>query len=217
MIKGIIFDMDGLLIDTEKILTRMWCKAAAEYGFDMRMEHALQIRSLAAKYASPLLKEIVHPDFDYYTIRKRRIELMNEYIEQNGFDVKPGIHELLDYLDTTGLLKAVATATDTERTGRYLNRIGIYDRFDRIICGNMVENGKPQPDIYLKAAQMLGLNAEECFAVEDSPNGITAAYRAGCKPLMIPDLDKPDEHIRSMLFACVDSLDKLIPIIEQNI
>lgn len=216
MIKGIIFDMDGLLIDTESLLSRFWCEAAHELGFDMRREHVLEIRSLAAKYAEPKLRKIVAPDFDYYAVRARRIELMNAHIDKHGFEVKPGLFELLDFLDGTDILKAVATATDIGRTRRYLERIGIFGRFDSIVCGDMVENGKPEPDIYLKAAKSLGLPAGLCFAAEDSPNGITSAYRAGCKPIMVPDLDKPSEQTRAMLYACADTLADIIPLIKRE-
>ena len=188
MLKGVIFDMDGLMIDTEKLLTRFWCEAANHYGYPMTKEHVLGIRSLAAKYAIPHLKGIFGEDFDYYKVRAKRIELMNEFIRQNGIEKKKGLDELLDYLDSTGLKKAVATATDLQRTTLYLSSINIIDRFDKLICGNMIENGKPAPDIYLAAAKELELNPGECIALEDSPNGIRSAHTAGCKPVMIPDL-----------------------------
>ena len=139
MLKGVIFDMDGLMIDTEKLLTRFWCEAANHYGYPMTKEHVLGIRSLAAKYAIPHLKGIFGEDFDYYKVRGKRIELMNEFIRQNGIEKKKGLDELLDYLDGTGLKKAVATATDLQRTTLYLSSINIIDRFDKLICGNMIE------------------------------------------------------------------------------
>ena len=91
MLKGVIFDMDGLMIDTEKLLTRFWCEAANHYGYPMTKEHVLGIRSLAAKYAIPHLKGIFGEDFDYYKVRAKRIELMNEFIRQNGIEKKKGL------------------------------------------------------------------------------------------------------------------------------
>ena len=131
MLKGVIFDMDGLMIDTEKLLTRFWCEAANHYGYPMTKEHVLGIRSLAAKYAIPHLKGIFGEDFDYYKVRGKRIELMNEFIRQNGIEKKKGLDELLDYLDSTGLKKAVATATDLQRTTLYLSSINIIDKIGR--------------------------------------------------------------------------------------
>ncbi len=213
-IKGVIFDMDGLMIDTEKLLTRFWIEAAKESGFEMKTEHVLGIRSLAAKYAIPKLQGIFGDNFDYATIRKRRIELMNEYVMENGIEKKKGLDEILAYLK--GKYKiAVATATDYNRTEMYLKKLGIFDCFDKIICGSMVENGKPQPDIYLKACEELGLETCKCMALEDSPNGITAAFRAGCVPVMVPDLSQPDEETEKMLYAKADSLLDVIKILQK--
>lgn len=213
-IKGVIFDMDGLMIDTEKLLTRFWIEAAQEHGFNMTMEHVLGIRSLAAKYAIPKLQGIFGENFDYKAIRSRRIELMNDYIIKNGIEKKKGLDELLEYLKGKYRI-AVATATDYERTEMYLKKIGIFDCFDKIICGPMVENGKPAPDIYLKASNELGLEPSECMALEDSPNGITAAFNAGCIPVMVPDLSQPDKEIQEMLYAKADSLYDVIDILQK--
>lgn len=216
MIKGVVFDMDGLMIDTEKLLSRFWCESARLHGFDMTHEIVLGIRSLASKYAEPKLKGIFGDSFDYQSVRATRIKLMNEYIEKNGIEKKKGLDELLCYLKSHGYKIAVATATDLTRTTLYLNKIGIFDYFDKIICGSMVTNGKPQPDIYLKACEELNLPPENCIALEDSPNGILSAYRAGCKPIMIPDLSQPDEETSKLLTGKFNSLDEVIGYLEKN-
>jgi len=110
MVRGIIFDMDGLMLDTEKLLMRFWIESANEHGFDMKKEHVLSIRSLAAKLASPKLKGIFGEEFDYFSVRSRRIELMNAYIRENGVEKKSGLDELLAYLKSNGYKIAVATA-----------------------------------------------------------------------------------------------------------
>lgn len=102
MLKGVIFDMDGLMIDTEKLLTRFWCEAANHYGYPMTKEHVLGIRSLAAKYAIPHLKSIFGEDFDYYKVRAKRIELMNEFIRQNSIEKKRGLMSFLTILTAQG-------------------------------------------------------------------------------------------------------------------
>lgn len=208
-IRGVIFDMDGLMLDTEKLLTRFWCEAAAFYGFDMTPRHVLGIRSLAGKYAQPHLKGIFGEEFDYFSVRARCRELMDAYIQKHGIEKKQGLDELLESLSKRGLLLAVATATDEKRTKTYLEKVGVINYFDRLITGDMIINGKPNPDIYLKAAEMLGLKCCECLALEDSPNGIRSAYDAGCKPIMIPDLSQPDEQIRALLYGCFSSLKEL--------
>ncbi len=216
MIKGVIFDMDGLMIDTEKLLTRFWCEAANLYGFNMTMEHVLGIRSLAAKFAEPKLKGIFGDSFDYMAVRAKRIELMNDYIEKNGIEKKKGLDDLLEYLKQNGYSIAVATATDLKRTTAYLTRIGIFDYFDKIVCASMVKSGKPEPDIYLKASEELGFSPRECIALEDSPNGIISAHRAGCKPIMIPDLSEPDDELLKICEARLDSLDLVIDYLKNN-
>jgi HAD superfamily hydrolase (TIGR01509 family) len=207
-IKGIIFDMDGLMLDTEKLLTRFWCEAAAFYGFEMTKQHVLGIRSLSAKYAIPHLRGIFGESFDYRAVRAKRIELMNAFIEQNGIEKKKGLDILLESLSKRDIKLAVATATDIARTRMYLEKAGVIGYFDAIVTGDTVTNGKPEPDIYITAAQRLGLPCGECIALEDSPNGILSAYRAGCKPVMIPDLSAPDAETRAMLYGCFDSLDE---------
>lgn len=213
MVKAVIFDMDGLILDTERLLVKYWCQAANEAGFPMQREHALNIRSLARKFAIPYLQGIFGEEFDYAAIRSRRMELMTEALEREGLQLKKGIHELLSYLKDSGISAAIATATDFERTKAYLTRAGIFDCFDRIVCATMVESGKPKPDIYLYAAEQLGLPPSECMALEDSPNGVRSASAAGCVTVMVPDLTQPDEEISSLIYAKADSLADVIQMI----
>ena len=206
MVKAVIFDMDGLILDTEKLLVKYWCQAANEAGFPMQREHALNIRSLARKFAIPYLQGIFGEEFDYVSIRNRRMELMTEALAKNGPETKTGIRELLQFLKDQGIPAAVATATDYERASDYLSKVGIFDYFDKIVCATMVESGKPRPDIYLYAAQQLGLPPEQCMALEDSPNGVRSAAAAGCVTVMVPDLTQPDEELNGLIFSKADSL-----------
>lgn len=214
MIRAVIFDMDGLILDTEKLLVKYWCQAANEAGFPMKTEHALNIRSLARKYAIPYLQGLFGESFDYDKIRTRRMELMNAYVSEHGLETKTGLAELLQYLKANGIPAAVATATDYQRTEKYLTQVGYFGYFSRIVCATMVENGKPKPDIYLYAAQQLGLDPAECLALEDSPNGVRSASSAGCVTVMVPDLTPPDEELCSLIFAKADSLADVCGIIE---
>ena len=213
-IKGVIFDMDGLMLDTEKLLTRFWREAAAFYGFNMTKDHVLSIRSLSGNLTKAKLQRIFGTGFDYAAVRQKRIELMNDHIEKNGVEKKKGLDELLDYLRKNGFKTAVATATDFKRTENYLKKAGIIDKFDQFVCGDMIKKGKPAPDIYIAACQELDLKPEECIALEDSPNGILSAYQAGCMPIMVPDLSEPDEQTKKLLYAKISSLDKLIDILK---
>ena len=186
-IKGVIFDMDGLMLDTEKLLLKFWIKSANEFGFDMKKEHVLGIRSLAAKYAIPKLQGIFGENFDYYAVRKRRIELMNKYIEENGVEKKPGLDKLLEYLKKHGYKIAVATATDKLRAENYLRSVAVLGYFDIMVCGPMVKNGKPAPDIYLKASELLNLDPSECLMVGNDVEEDLAIRSLGVPVFLITD------------------------------
>lgn len=215
-IKAVIFDLDGTVLDTEKLLVKYWCEAANEAGFPMRREHALQLRSLAAKYAEPLMKSWFGDSCEYQVLRKRRMELMSQHLEKFGLEVKQGIPELLYYLGEKGYKRAVATATDLTRASGYLKDVGLFDSFDRIISAHMVKNGKPKPDVYIYAVEQLGLSPTECIAVEDSPNGVISASEAGCKTVMIPDLTEPDKQLAERLYAKCNSPKELIELLESE-
>jgi len=142
------------------------------------------------------------------------MELMSSYINEHGLEVKKGIVPLLEFLKERGILTAVATATDYERTEDYLTRAGLFGRFDRIICASMVACGKPMPDIYIYAARQLGLDTGLCMALEDSPNGVRSACAAGCVTVMVPDLTPPDSELMSRVYAVAENAGDVIAIIE---
>lgn len=208
-IKGIIFDMDGVLLDTEKLYVRFWCEGANFYGYKMKEYHALSIRSMARPFAIEKLKGYFGVDFDYYKVHQKRIELMDKFIEENGIETKPYAKETLRFLKENGYKTALATATGIEKTETYLRQMGLYEYLDEIVCASMVSKGKPEPDIYLKAAELLGLNSNECIAVEDSPNGIKSASSAGCVTVMIPDLDLPNENTKKNTYKVLENLREL--------
>lgn len=213
-IKGIISDMDGVILDTEKLYVRFWCEAANFYGYPMERSHALSIRSMARPLAIEKLKGYFGEDFDYYAVHDKRVELMDKYIiEENGIEAKAGADYLLSYLKKNGYKVALATATGYERTKKYLEQLGLLKYFDEIVCASMVEHGKPAPDIYLYAAEKLGINPEECIALEDSQNGIKSASSAGCKTVMVPDLDEPADEIKPLLYDVADGLEDVIRIL----
>ena len=201
MIRGVLFDMDGVVLDTEKLYTRFWQEAAQFYGYPMTREQALGMRSLNRGAGMAKMQTYFGPDVDYEKIRNKRMELMDAFVERQGVEVKPGIYELLAFLKSNGILCAIATSSPLERTKRYLSSVCLEEYFDELVSGYMVEKGKPEPDIYLYAASKLGLSPEECLVLEDSPTGILAAYGAGCIPVMIPDQDEPDAATTKMLYA----------------
>ena len=205
-IHAVIFDLDGTLIDTEKYYRICWPKAVEHFGYTMTDEQALSLRSLGRPYAPEQFREWDGEDFDYEKIRAYRKQLMEECIEENGIALKPGAVEILTYLREHGIITALATANDRERAGRYLKKIGLYEDFDHIGCADMVEHGKPAPDIYQYACEQLKEKPEHCMAVEDSPNGAMSAMRAGCKTVYIPDQTPVEEELKSGLYAWKENL-----------
>lgn len=212
-IRGVLFDMDGVILDTEKLYARFWMEACHHFGFPMTREQALTMRSANRKVGEARLQGYFGPEADYTQIRLKRIELMDAYIEINGVEAKPGIFQLMDALNQMGISSAITSSSPKERICAHLGSLNLLHRFDRICSVYEVPRGKPAPDIYLHGAAQLGLKPSECIALEDSPTGIESAYQAGCVPIMIPDQDQPDEHTLSMLFAKADCLTDIIPLL----
>ena len=213
-IKGVLFDMDGLVLDTEKLYTRFWMEAAQALGYPMTREQALGMRSLSRPAGQAQLERFFGPGVSYTDMRRERIARMEAYIEAHGVEPKPGIRELLAYLKAQGIAAAITTSSPMERICRYLGPLGLSDQFDQLCSGYDVPRGKPEPDIYLHGAAVLGLRPEECLALEDSPAGIESAYRAGCLPVVIPDQDQPSQETLSRVFAKADSLLDIIDLLE---
>lgn len=213
MIKGVIFDMDGVLFDTEKLYERFWIEAASQYGFIMTVEDVASVRSTDANLARKILKERLGETFDYDAVKKLRISLMQEFTRLNGIEVMEGVRELLDYLKKHGILTALATVSNRQRAEEFLGQGGIAQYFDYIVAGDMVKNAKPDPEIYQKAAKGLGLPCESCIAVEDSYNGVRSAFRAGCRVIMVPDRDVPDEEMQKSCYQIVENCAKIIEYI----
>ncbi len=205
-VKGVISDMDGVMLDSEKLYVRFWCEAAQSFGFPMERRHALGIRSMARPFAVAKLQGWFGESFDYDAVRSKRRELMDSYIRAHGIEAKDGAEELLRWLKQNGYAVALATATAVDLATAYLEQTGLLPYFDVICSARQVPHGKPAPDIYLYAAAQLGLAPEECMALEDSTNGVRSAAAAGCKTVLVPDLDNPEAEVRSLLYATAENL-----------
>ena len=214
MKKIVIFDLDGTLIDTEKYFKIFWRQAAAAFGFEMSEEQALRLRSLGRPYAPALLREWFGDTFDYVAVREHRRKIMKAHLDKVGIELKPYAEQALLWLSENGYRAAVATATSAERAAKQLRQLGLAAYFYEIVSAASLEKGKPAPDVYLYACERLGKSPEDCFAVEDSPNGVLSAYAAGLKVIMVPDQTEPDEELAAKLYACIPSLLELPSVLE---
>lgn len=213
-IRAVLFDMDGLVLDTEKLYSRFWREATAFYGFPMTYEQSLGLRSLNSKAGEAKLKSYFGDGIDFQKVHDKRIELMDVFVEKEGVERKPGVETLLEYLKAHNIKTSIATSSPLERAKKYLDSVGLGDAFDAVVSGKMVKNGKPEPDIYIYAAENLGVKPEECMILEDSPTGIIAGYRAGCIPVMVPDQSRADEETKKMLYAEVEGLESVIALLQ---
>lgn len=203
--KAVVFDMDGVLFDTESVCFSAWDAVSEKMNISPPSELAHKTLGMNEEAVDGILKEFYGSDFDTDKFRTLCREYTSAYFAANGVPQKPGLHSALKALKSGGYKIAIASSTSRRGVYRNLKDAEIENMFDCVICGDMVGKSKPEPDIYLTAAGELHVPPKECFAVEDSKNGILSAHSAGMKVIMIPDLWHGGET-DSLLFAKCDNL-----------
>lgn len=202
----IIFDMDGLMFDTERMAFASWQEAAVRQGYRMDRETYLKIVGVNIRKSKEILLTHFGQDFPVDRIRDEGFKITDGIIRLKGVPIKDGLHELLGYLAKSGIKKAVATSTSRERALALLKMAGIETCFDYVLCGDEIENSKPHPEIFLKVAAKLGCLPERCLVLEDSEMGILAAYEAGIPSILVPDMKEPSAEIRALPLKQMASL-----------
>lgn len=215
MFKAVVFDMDGVITDTEKLYRRFQLEEGRARGVpDEVMLRACERIAGGNKYTNKEpFEQIVGRGIDYWEYRDKMIASLDSYIAEHGVELKYGVKETLSYLRDKQIKIGLATSTVRERAIGYLTDHDIYKYFDKLVFGDMVEHGKPAPDIYLKAVSELGVLPEEAIAVEDSINGIKAAATAGLYAVMVIDLINPNDELIpyvKQVYADMTSLRELI-------
>ncbi len=202
---AVIFDMDGLMFDTERVFMMAWDYAGEKMGIGKAGYMVIKTLGMNAQLTMQVWEEEFGTGYNREELRKYSKEFLEKFYSENKVPVKKGLYVLLQYLKEKNYKLAVASSSPKWEVEKHLRDAGVYDYFHAIVCGDMISKSKPEPDIYLKACELLGEDAQDCIAIEDSKNGLLSAHRAGCHPIMVPDLWQPDEEIMQILYGkCVD-------------
>lgn len=215
-VEAVIFDMDGLIFDSERIVQRSWNIAGEELGYGRIGDHIYHTLGFNVKRREKYFKSVYGEDFRMAEFGVLTSKAFHEITAAEGLGVKPGVRELLEFLKLHGIKRAVATSSRREYSTNILTEAGLWDYFDGAVFGDMVENAKPDPEIYLKACEKIGADPVKSIALEDSPAGIRAAHAAGMTPIMIPDLVEPDAEIRKLYYKKFQTLNQVIELLKKE-
>ena len=212
----VIFDMDGLMFDTEMMYLKFAPGTAKELGYDVKEEILRKTVGTNHKWAHEIFKAEGFPDFPFVEFWKILDKKYSAYFDEYGVPVKKGLFNMLEFLKSINMKMAVATSSRRVKAERLLNESGAMKYFSLTMYGDEVLNGKPDPEIFLKTADNLKTEYGKCLVFEDSINGIKAAHRAGMLPVMIPDMIEPTEEITKLIYKKCDSLDDAIKIFNKE-
>lgn len=196
--KAVIFDMDGVIFDSERLVLEGWQEIAAKYGIKGIEEVLPRCLGVNAQATREIFREYYGQDFPYDEYKKEASALFHSRYGNGKLPLKPGVKEILSYLKENGYLVGLASSTRQAIVEQEIRDAGLMPYFDNLVCGDMLKRSKPEPDIYLKACENLDVEPRMAVAVEDSYNGIRSAKRAGMVPVMVPDMVQPDEEMRSL-------------------
>ena len=204
--EAVIFDMDGLMLDTEAPALRAWESAARGLGREFDLALCRQMIGRGFSDCVALIRARHGTDYPVDELASAWVADYDAIVAAEGISLKPGLDDILDLLDERGIAIAVATSTRRERARAKLDRVGLLHRFAALVGGDEVARGKPAPDIFIAAAQRLGVAASDCIVLEDSEPGIIAAAAAGMTPVMVPDLHPPSVELLALKPLVLESL-----------
>ena len=207
---GIVFDMDGVIFDTERLSMRCWLKVGESFGLENVEENIRRCIGRSTKDTKRIINEAYGHivDMDELYAESRRV--IREAFEQEGIPVKDGAADVLRALHSRGVRVGLASSTSYDTVVTEMKQVGLIDCFDVIVGGDMVESSKPEPDIYLIACEKLGVDPKNTLAVEDSRNGVISAHRAGMIPVLVPDMIEPDEEMLDKAYIKFDNLTEFL-------
>ncbi len=203
---AVIFDMDGVIFDSERLVVECWAETAAKYNIPNIEEACAECVGINATATREKMKLRYGQDFPYDEYKAEMSALFHARYGEGRLPMKKGIKELLEFLKENDIRIALASSTREAVVKQELKDAGLLDYFDAVICGDMVSKSKPAPDIFLKAAETLQIVPERCYVIEDSYNGIRAAYSANMRPLMVPDMLPPTKEMEELSEYILPSL-----------
>ena len=214
MIKGVIFDMDGLMFDTERVWATLWAPALKQFGMDTVPEGLDEAaRGAAGENLRAVIRRYCGENIDAQAVYELLVKLGNEAF-RSGVEKKPGLDALLAWLSAQGVPMAVASSSPEQTIRRNLETSGTAKYFPVVVAGNHIRNSKPDPEIFLLAAQKIGVAPGECLVLEDSYNGVRAGHAGGFITVMVPDILPPDDEMRRTYTACCASLDEVLKLLK---
>ena len=214
--KAVIFDMDGVIFDSERLVLEGWQEIAAKYGIKGIEEVLPRCLGVNAQATREIFREYYGQDFPYDEYKKEASALFHSRYGNGKLPLKPGVKELLSYLKENGYLVGLASSTRQAIVEQEIRDAGLMPYFDNLVCGDMLKRSKPEPDIYLKACENLDVEPRMAVAVEDSYNGIRSAKRAGMVPVMVPDMVQPDEEMKGLAHVICQDLFEVKKWISKN-
>lgn len=214
MIQAVIFDMDGLMFDTEALAKTAWLQVGRELGYPIGEAQLAKIRGRTPAASAEVFRAAFGPAFDYPRAKARRNALVEAAIHRDGIPVKPGLPELLRQLRAEGIRTAVASGSPKQTIWEYLALAGLEKSYDVCVSAEMVPRSKPAPDVFLLASQQLGEAPGNCLVLEDSGNGLLAAAQAGIPSVCVPDLAPPEPDILALAEAVFPDLTRVYGWIE---
>lgn len=207
---AVVFDMDGVIFDSERAVMDCWIELADKYGIENIEKPYLACTGTTMAKTKEIMLEAYGADFPYDTYAKEASLLYHERYDGGRLPMKPGVVELLTYLKKENKKIALASSTRKQTVINQLRDANILDFFDAVICGDMVERSKPAPDIFLKACEELNVKPEKAYGIEDSYNGIRAAYAGNLRPIMVPDLLPKNDEMEEISEVILDNLLEVI-------
>lgn len=204
--KAVIFDMDGLIFDSERLVQYAWNRAGNAMGKGNSGEEIYHTLGFNRSQRRAYFKQLYGEHFDFETFQILSSLYYYDYLKKNGLPVKEGVYELLDYLYQSGYQIALATSSGYQTAVNHLIAADIYSYFSVLITGDQVMKSKPNPEIYQRACAALNIQPEEGYALEDSYHGLQAAHACGLKAVFVPDLLKDDTPVRDIIFLKCPSL-----------